>query len=83
MNQRLFAVAVHVLIAGAVLFCGERRLWAESLPAAQSKPTVQSVAVEERKKSAVQRRQEAKKRLLEAIEARKARRLAAPEGGVR
>ena len=69
-------MVVGLVMAVAVLFCGNGQLCAQPPPDAQAKSEAKATVMEEQQKSAYQRRQEANKRLKEAIDERKARRLA-------
>lgn len=78
MNRRRLLLTVCLTLVLALLSGGIEQGFAQSSNAVQVSADVQA-AIQERKKPVLQRRHEAKIRLQEAIEARKALRLAVPD----
>ena len=78
MNKRRLLMTMCLALVPAVLTCGVDQGFAQSPNEVQLQAAEQST-LPETKKTAYQRRREAKKRLQEALEARKAQRFSAPD----
>lgn len=80
MNKRRLLMTMCLTLVPAVLACGVDQGFAQSPNEVQLQAAEQSTLPDpETKKTAHQRRLEAKKRLQEALEARKAQRFLAPD----